>query len=137
LGSELERTLLSVEAKYCHYTNQYRASSPKNIAYFSKLLDTIDTWDFYPEAWELMLLGVSPEHQRKGIGAMLMEWGMAKATEENIPCALESFPKARGLYRKMGFKETGEIEELKEVLADRETLHIMVWTPEGWRSEAK
>jgi GNAT superfamily N-acetyltransferase len=133
---ELERRLLSIESDYCRFTNQYRASSPEASAYFGKCLSDLDIWKSYPETWELMLLCVSPLHQKKGIGATLLDWGMKRATEENIPCALESFQTARGLYLRMGFQQIGEIEGLKKVLDGGETLHVMIWTPKEEASEA-
>ncbi|CAI6341520.1 unnamed protein product [Periconia digitata] len=52
----------------------------------------------------LHLLVVHPEHQRRGAGAMLLQWGVDKADELKLPAFLESSDAGKALYTKFGFE---------------------------------
>ncbi|RMZ73901.1 acyl- N-acyltransferase [Pyrenophora seminiperda CCB06] len=52
----------------------------------------------------LHLLVTHPDHQRRGAGAMLIEWGTQRADVAQLPCFLESSPRGKPLYEKMGFE---------------------------------
>ena len=52
----------------------------------------------------LLLLGVYPKHQNKGLGKSLVKYGMNKAKCENIPFLLETSTKKNvEFYTKLGF----------------------------------
>ena len=53
----------------------------------------------------LHFLVTLPEHQRRGIGAMHLQWGLQKADEMRLPLYLEASPMGKPLYQKMGFEE--------------------------------
>lgn len=55
----------------------------------------------------LSILVVHPEHQRRGLGALQLKYGLEKADELGVQAYLESSPKGKGLYAKYGFKEEG------------------------------
>jgi GNAT superfamily N-acetyltransferase len=55
----------------------------------------------------LSILVVHPEHQRRGLGAKQLKWGLDKADEMGLQAYLESSPKGKGLYAKYGFEEEG------------------------------
>jgi GNAT superfamily N-acetyltransferase len=55
----------------------------------------------------LSILAVHPEHQRRGLGALQLEYGLRKADEMGLQAYLESSPKGKGLYKKYGFVEEG------------------------------
>lgn len=55
----------------------------------------------------LSVLVVHPDHQRRGLGALQLKWGLDKADELGVQAYLESSPKGKGLYAKYGFKEEG------------------------------
>jgi GNAT superfamily N-acetyltransferase len=55
----------------------------------------------------LSVLVVHPEHQRRGLGALQLKWGLEKADEMGVQAYLESSPKGKGLYAKHGFEEEG------------------------------
>ena len=59
------------------------------------------------EHWFVNLVAVSPAHQRKGIGAMLMRWGMERATNDNVPVWLYATSEGTPLYRKLSMEEHG------------------------------
>ncbi|KAJ6788771.1 hypothetical protein PWT90_03322 [Aphanocladium album] len=57
--------------------------------------------------WYLDYLGVDPEHQRRGIGKMLLNWGLDKAREENRDTYLIATPAGLPLYQAVGFEDLG------------------------------
>ena len=57
----------------------------------------------------LDLLVTSPEHQQRGAGKMLLQWGMNVADESGLPCYVESSPEGYNLYRKNGFEDVDYI----------------------------
>ena len=54
-------------------------------------------------------LATHPEHQGKGAGKMLVEWGMRKADGEGWRCYLDASPKGLKLYERAGFKVVKEV----------------------------
>ena len=50
------------------------------------------------------MLTVDPARQRMGIGAKMMEVGLALADELRLPVYLESTPAGKGLYDRFGFR---------------------------------
>jgi len=50
------------------------------------------------------LLVVHSAYQRRGIGAVLMDWGIAKAQKDGLRVALQSTKAGKRLYEKKGFK---------------------------------
>lgn len=66
---------------------------------------------------DCQVVAVHPAHQKRGVGALLMEWGVGAAERLGVPVYLESTPKGVGFYQKLGF------EKLKEgVLHKREAI---------------
>ncbi|MCJ1393140.1 hypothetical protein MMC18_006012 [Xylographa bjoerkii] len=58
----------------------------------------------------LGLLDTHPDHQRRGAGAMLVQWGANIADEAGLRCYLEASPAGYHLYRQKGFKDVGNID---------------------------
>jgi len=54
-------------------------------------------------AWYLGSLAVDPDFAGRGIATQLVQWGIDKAEEDNIPAFLESTPAAVSLYKRLGF----------------------------------
>ncbi len=55
--------------------------------------------------WYLALLGVSPSHQKQGIGAALLTPILQRADQEGLPCYLETFVSANvPFYEHRGFQ---------------------------------
>lgn len=70
--------------------------------------------------WRLAMLGVDPDRQRFGLGALLARHGVARADAMGIPVYLETDAPAKArLYEKLGFDV---IEQ-----TTGEGLHIPVW----------
>ena len=55
---------------------------------------------------------MDPNHQRKGIGRLLLDWGVEQARREGRDVYLVSMPAGRALYLGAGFQEIGEVEIL-------------------------
>ena len=56
--------------------------------------------------WYLLLLGVEPAHQRRGIGGELMKPILERAQNEGLPCYLETEqPRNVAFYCKQGFAQ--------------------------------
>ncbi|KAF2815720.1 acyl-CoA N-acyltransferase [Mytilinidion resinicola] len=58
---------------------------------------------------ELDQLIVDPEHRRKGIGRMLINWGVKKADEMGVETVIESVPYAVPAYEHCGFECVEEV----------------------------
>lgn len=86
----------------------YASSSPLSVSPLHNPLNPI----------ELNTLVVHPEHQRRGIGKMLMEDGLKEADRLGIQAVLGASKQGLGLYRKYGFTEF-------------ETMEINLWEYEG------
>jgi ribosomal protein S18 acetylase RimI-like enzyme len=57
----------------------------------------------------LDLLTVDKDHQRMGVGAKLLDAGLADADHMDLPVYLEATAVARELYARSEFKEIGEV----------------------------
>ncbi|KAF6525274.1 hypothetical protein HZS61_011069 [Fusarium oxysporum f. sp. conglutinans] len=55
--------------------------------------------------WHLDYIGVSPGNQRRGIGKMLLQWGLDNAAAERKDCYLVATEAGRPLYVDAGFKD--------------------------------
>lgn len=58
----------------------------------------------------LHLLVTDPGHQRRGAGALLVEWGTRKADVAQLPSYLEASRPGRPLYARLGFNAAYERE---------------------------
>ncbi|KAH7160971.1 acyl-CoA N-acyltransferase [Dactylonectria macrodidyma] len=57
------------------------------------------------DVWHLDYLGVDPKHQRRGIGKMLVDWGVKRAAIEHRDCYLIATPAGRPLYLAFQFED--------------------------------
>jgi ribosomal protein S18 acetylase RimI-like enzyme len=68
---------------------------------------------FHPEEphWYLPLIGVAPEHQGQGWGAVLMQHALVPCDRENLSAYLESSnPRNVPFYERLGFELLGTIQ---------------------------
>lgn len=56
------------------------------------------------------ILAVRPDYQRKGLGAMLLEDGLALADRDGCKTYIEASAKGLGLYLKYGWKVIDDIK---------------------------
>ncbi|KAI8657991.1 N-acetyltransferase domain-containing protein [Fusarium keratoplasticum] len=74
------------------------------------MTETRNAERLYPdERWRLAFISVSPNHQRRGIGRKLVQWGLDRSEEEGVAAVLEASDAGKGLYEKMGFVEVGRM----------------------------
>lgn len=50
-------------------------------------------------------LGVHPAHQKRGIGRLLLDWGVQEAAKQGKDCYLVATPAGLPLYRAAGFED--------------------------------
>lgn len=58
----------------------------------------------------MSILAVLPEYQRKGLGGVLLDHGLALADRDGAKTYIEASKKGVGLYLKRGWKRVGEIQ---------------------------
>jgi len=81
--------------------------------------------------WHLDLLAVRPSWRKRGVGSLLVSWGMKNGAKEGVICSLESSPAGKGLYERLGFKMVDvwvPFEESKDGF-EKLTAPMMVWQP--------
>lgn len=52
---------------------------------------------------------VAPEHQRQGVGSMLLRWGCEMADRDKLGSFVMASPNGLLFYRKFGFEAMGEV----------------------------
>ncbi|KAH7182526.1 acyl-CoA N-acyltransferase [Fusarium flagelliforme] len=57
--------------------------------------------------FDVMHIMVHPDHQRKGIGGLLLKTVLDKADAANLPTTITSSSEGYGLYKKLGFESLG------------------------------
>ena len=97
-----------------------------------------------PTAHHLQLLGTSPDHQSKGLGATAMMIGIRRAEALGVPCYLESSnPKNVPFYKRHGFKivekyyhweAEGAVDGDGDVVKGRGPVATLMLRPLGTRS---
>ncbi|KAK6601332.1 GNAT family protein [Botrytis cinerea] len=113
LFSKLERTLIGAEMWYSEYFLD-RDRPWDKIHYMRNL--SIDHFGSIPEYLELAALAVHPKFHRRGIGGMMLRYGIDLAQKEQVPLVLEASRAGTLLYTKNGFRETGRTEMFPEVI---------------------
>jgi len=104
LAAWVERGLLEVEERYVSFFGLDRSCDPVVGKAFANTVAASTYFDPLGDHWHLYTLGVVPERQRKGVGSLLLRWGLERAREEGLPVSLISSEEGRKLYAKYGFK---------------------------------
>jgi ribosomal protein S18 acetylase RimI-like enzyme len=82
---------------------------------FFSVLAAIDPYhhrDVPPAHWYVMVVGVAPEKQGKGIGRALLQPIIERADTAGQPCYLETAQPANvGLYKRLGFRRVVDMVE--------------------------
>ncbi|KAL1311491.1 hypothetical protein AAFC00_001615 [Neodothiora populina] len=81
------------------------------------------------EYWELDGMYVDPSYQRRGIGQMMLQWGIRQAEMESVPIVTKSSPVGVYLYEKNGFQsfERQQLDTFFEV--GHKGMHCMIRNP--------
>lgn len=75
----------------------------------SRRMEQLHKRDVPPRHWYLMVLGVDPPGQGRGVGGALMQPVLARADREGLPCYLETAKEINvRFYSKHGFEVTVE-----------------------------
>ncbi|RPA76703.1 acyl-CoA N-acyltransferase [Ascobolus immersus RN42] len=110
----LERSLFSVQTKLIEMVKKDRSYDPagwaKTLGSLERSAKEIFVGE-YADRWYIKLIGVSPNHQRKGVAKKLLAWAMERATRENLPLTLEASQAGRPVYTRMGFQTIAELED--------------------------
>ncbi|KAK4495501.1 hypothetical protein PRZ48_013833 [Zasmidium cellare] len=67
--------------------------------------------------WVLEYLAVDPNHQRKGAGSKLVNWGLEKARNDGMGAVVEGTPPGQPCYTACGFETV--IAEMEHVVDER------------------
>ena len=79
---------------------------------------------------ELCFLAVHRDHQRKGVGKVLVQWGLEQAKVHGLPVSLDSAPSGVALYRHLGFREIDKIVVKAEDYDAKEDYELLVMVKE-------
>ncbi|EAW13555.1 putative GNAT family acetyltransferase [Aspergillus clavatus NRRL 1] len=101
-----------------------RSVDNARLAAYNALSTECFPWAAYPNVWYLSVLAVHPHHQRQGIGRSLVEWGLEKARQEELPVGLEASAKGTSLYEQLGFRTVNEVQLMPGI-----TMTAMLWVP--------
>ena len=85
---------------------------------------------------------VRQDHQRKGVGRLLVNWGIQKADELDIECFVEATDAGRMLYQKFGFTKLMKVlvdaengdekrHEMIKKLTPQPVKYWAMWRPKG------
>ena len=119
------------------------ANSGIKVQAFTKFLNMRDEIMGNKPFWMLLILGTHPEHQRRGAGKLLLEWGMERAEKEGLECYLEASPAGRPMYGSFGWEMVRQMdhdytqwkkEDNGGTEKDGRVLYTgtaMVWKPSG------
>lgn len=117
-----QRFLHGMSSAYNYFFSPLRSLDQRNLQRFREALKS--GYAEEKEGWYLLMIGVSPKHQRHGIGTSLIDWGLQRAQEESVICMLESSEAIKGLYMRKGFQKVRLLEIAKGITSDQ-----MVWRP--------
>jgi len=83
---------------------------PRLMAQWLHIFQQFDTMHPLQPHWYILILGVHPVHQGKGLGGELLKEVLQRADKERVPVYLESAnPKNLDFYRTYGFQVIDEI----------------------------
>lgn len=79
-------------------------------------------------AVDLMSMAVHPDHQRRGAGRRLVQWGIDLAEQFNLPIYAESSAAAFRLYQKVGFEKVEDVKlpRSAEIVGAEEDLEVPI-----------
>ncbi len=88
-----------------------RVAPPEVMAQAGAMFEQMAAFHPQEPHWYLPLLGVDPARQRKGYGAALLRYALARCDRDGVPAYLESTNRANiPLYERHGFVVQGTIQ---------------------------
>ncbi|KAL1608293.1 hypothetical protein SLS60_003233 [Paraconiothyrium brasiliense] len=124
-----ERTWEEVEAGFT-IPEPYEESNPELLRNLHHLLNTnkreiLGNRSYYT----LVTCVVLPQHERRGAGSMLVQWGCERADEAGVEAYLEASLVGAPMYERLGFKPVKHIElDTKTFGAERNERFIIKLT---------
>lgn len=128
--SEFESYLVELKNKYWTFFHLDWSEDASKRAMLISLFEHTFDMEIFREVWFLENLVVHKDYQRRGVGALLLKWGLDQAEAERVPCGVESSFAGLRLYDKMGFRK---IDDMRYGDKERETMPVMVWEPSGMK----
>ncbi|KAF7174475.1 hypothetical protein CNMCM5623_007358 [Aspergillus felis] len=111
--SENERVVaLSDEARATAAQNVQLRPAGMNVAVYDAAMKALEeTRQKYVKAEDIVLelLATHPQHQGKGVGKALLDWGVRMADERNVQIYLEATPEGYPLYSKCGWRDMEDL----------------------------
>lgn len=110
--------------------------APMNEAHIAQIehiihKPTVDPNLSLTEFWELDGMYVDPDYQRRGLGQMLLNWGLNQARTEHVPIVTKSSPVGVYLYERNGFKSFEEQHFDAFFDPGHKGMHSMIWEEPG------
>ncbi|GIK03390.1 hypothetical protein Aspvir_007459 [Aspergillus viridinutans] len=106
------RVALSDEARATAAQNAQLRPAGMNVAVYDAALKALEeTRKKYVKEDDIVLelLVAHPQHQGKGVGKALLDWGMRIADERNVRIYLEATPEGYPLYSKCGWRDVEDL----------------------------
>jgi len=75
-----------------------------------KPLEVTDKLNTCLDSTVLNMCFTHPEHRRRGVGRLLMDWGVKKADELGLPAYIEATDEGLELYKAYGFKVKDNVD---------------------------
>lgn len=103
----IETTLQGVEDGYTTVFGLDGSVDAGNVQLWQR--QTAEIFRDVPEMWVLKNLCVEPAFQRRGVGGMMVRWGMEQGVREGMPVGMSSSEIGAGLYERLGFRRWGTL----------------------------
>ncbi len=104
-----------------------RAKAWEEIANVARVKLFETPWD--PNRIHLLILRTIPAYQRRGYGAALCRWGMAKAKEAGVVVSLFGSQMGFRMYRAIGFRDLGAVVIRAPGEEESITVNAMLYNP--------
>lgn len=87
--------------------------------------------EIFAECWELNVLYVATNYQRRGLGTLMLQWGLDQAGNEGVPVIVRSSPVRVWLYEKSGFRSIEKQDFDQYFDPGGRGIHTLIWEPLG------
>jgi GNAT superfamily N-acetyltransferase len=106
-------TWRSIRSGFFGMVSKLNSEERKIFTRYGKEMDARTKYLLKGEHWFLFILGVDPDHQRKGLGTMMLKPMLKRADSENLPVMLDTNKEANiSYYERFGFKVKSEYKVL-------------------------
>jgi GNAT superfamily N-acetyltransferase len=137
--NRLERTLQGIRDMYYSYVDP--VNNRKNFSDLMSILRKPFDPEVFAEAWKLSRFYVRREYQRRGLGKILLRWGLAQAAAEKVPVIAKSSPLGIKSYEQAGLRDFEKIDFGGSFDPGGRGINVVVWEPLGmegqWYGRAK